>query len=121
MKEILIVFLGGGLGSALRYGFSKWLNHIQAVLPFGTLIANTLACIIFGIVTGYIYTKLELQPITKLFILTGICGGLSTFSTLNFEIVTMVKNGQIAFALSYLILSFVLCLGTLFLTINGKL
>lgn len=118
MKEILVVFLGGGIGSVLRYFFYKFLNNITFSIPYGTLFANALACVVFGLFSGYIYTKLQLEPLTKLFILTGLCGGLSTFSTFNFELFVMLKNGQFLVAAIYFITSFVLCLGSFSIMLN---
>lgn len=112
MKEIIIVFIGGGLGSIFRYFFSKYFNYETLAMPYGTLFSNVLACFLFGFFSGYLYSKLQLEPSTKLFILTGICGGLSTFSTFNYEMFYMCKNGQFILAAIYFITSFVLCMGS---------
>lgn len=120
MKEILAVFIGGGVGSVLRFLFTKFFLNYNFQIPFGTLLANTIACLIFGIFSGFIYTKLQVEPIVKLLILTGLCGGLSTFSTFNYELFLMLKNGQVFMSILYFMISFIVCLGSFAVFVNNQ-
>jgi fluoride exporter len=80
MKDLLLVFVGGGAGSVFRYCITQWMQGRSLTFPFATLIANGLACVLLGVVLG----RLDQQHATdaeRLLIATGFCGGLSTFST----------------------------------------
>ncbi len=115
MKQVILVFLGGGLGSALRYGIGKWLNTPAATVPYGTLTANVLGSLIIGVVLGYAMRNAMLSQQMTLLLATGFCGGFTTFSTFAFENQTFLKNGDfLSFGL-YTIGSFVLALGAIFL------
>ena len=109
MKSILLVFVGGGLGSVLRFWFGKLFNNPLPALPYGTWISNFLACLIFGIMAGFIYNKLVDED-TKKFVLTGFCGGLSTFSSFNFELYELIRHEQFGYAIVYLVGSLITCL-----------
>jgi fluoride exporter len=111
MNNYLLVFIGGGLGSSFRYFIGNFMNrNVKLSLPWNTLSANLIACVILGILTGWLTTKLETDSSQRLFIGVGICGGLSTFSTFTLEIFELVKSNQIALAISYMLLSTISCL-----------
>lgn len=109
-KEIFFVFVGGGVGSVCRYFLSRYLNPLLPALPFGTLAANVTACMVFGALAGWAYTQTNFSAYVRLLVLSGFCGGLSTFSTFNFEIFQMMKDGQYINAAFYAFLSLFLCL-----------
>jgi CrcB protein len=108
-KEFLVVFLGGGVGSCLRYAISSWLNPLSAFLPFGTLSANSLACFILGIVAYFFQHKFLHSELLRLFIMVGVCGGFSTFSTFSSELWSFWKNEQWLNLLTYMLMSLLLC------------
>jgi CrcB protein len=113
VKLLMVVFLGGGLGSAARFLVAKWLNGPHW-LPFGTLITNIAACFILGTLVALADHKLLLNPYLRLFFTVGFCGGFSTFSTFSQETIVML-NGHFNFAaLAYVILSVCLCLAASF-------
>lgn len=115
MKQVVLVFLGGGLGSAMRYGLSKWLNASGSSIPYGTLTANVVGSVLIGIVLGYAMRNAMLSQHMTLLLATGFCGGFTTFSTFAFENQTFLKNGDfLSFGL-YTIGSFVLALAAIFL------
>ncbi len=103
------VFLGGGVGSLLRYGLSKWLNQAGQYLPYGTLSANILSCILLGFVAVLYVQKYPTQDWLKWGILVGVCGGFSTFSTFSNELFQFMRNGQMNAAMVYLFASLILC------------
>ena len=80
----VLVFLGGGLGSLLRFGVSKVFSRWTTDFPFATLVSNLTACLIFTLVL-YFWTKEVKNEWIYPFTIIGLCGGFSTFSTFSFE------------------------------------
>lgn len=109
MKEMIAVFAGGGLGCLLRYLFSRLLNPLLTFMPIGTFAANLLACMVLGVISGIALSRLPQDYFFRLFMITGFCGGLSTFSTFNHELFVYIKNGQWLNAIVYLGLSLIIC------------
>lgn len=114
MKELAMVFLGGGLGSCCRFTLNKLLANFP-LLPFGTLISNFLSCIVFGFFIVYGLHKTDLSQPIKLLILTGFCGGLSTFSTFSYETTELFKSSEIALAFCNILLNLSLSMIGLFI------
>ena len=103
----LLVFLGGGLGSVARYGIARWLpvaDLAKGDFPWATLLANMMACIILGVGLGFASRELLGKPL-QLLLLTGFCGGFSTFSTFGMELALLSEEGYSGTALLYLLLS----------------
>lgn len=115
MRELLLVFLGGGLGSAARYLVSKTYAVVQPSFPFATLTANVLSCVVFGLIIMLGVDKLNISPAFKLLMLTGFCGGFSTYSSFTFETVELFKNGNSAMAFTNIVLNFLLSVMGLYL------
>jgi fluoride exporter len=116
MKSFLIIFLGGGLGSATRYTISRLIgsNHAQA-FPLATLISNITACFILGLVVGLADDKQLLTNNSRLFWTVGFCGGFSTFSTFSNETILLFQQGAQLTSIVYIFVSILLCLAfTLF-------
>lgn len=90
--DFLAVALGGAVGSCARYGVGQVLKGLCVTFPAGTFAANVLAGLIIGFITG-LASALGMPPRTKLLLTTGLCGGLSTFSTFSLETVTLVQQG----------------------------
>lgn len=110
MKELLAIFIGGGLGSLARYGFSRWLKYLDNGFPLGTLTANLVACLVIGLVAGIFYQKTDVNPVVKGLIVTGFCGGFSTFSTFSYETFSLFSEGKALIAVLYVVGSVLLCL-----------
>lgn len=98
------VFIGGGLGCLCRYGLSILIKDFE--LPFATLSSNVISCIILGLLIGFNSKSLLSDP-TKLFLMTGFCGGFSTFSTFSGELVLMIQSNQWKLAVFYTCLKLV--------------
>ncbi len=98
IKPVLAISIGAALGALLRWALGLKLNAILEVIPFGTVAANLLAAYVIGLATAYFATTSNLSPEWKLLIITGFCGGLSTFSTFSMEIVTLLQRQQFAWA-----------------------
>ncbi|MEO0471605.1 MAG: fluoride efflux transporter CrcB [Bacteroidota bacterium] len=116
MTEWLAVFLGGGLGSLIRFALSRWLGSHENGFPLGTLAANVLSCIVLGLAFGYFASRSHLSPALQRLILVGFCGGFSTFSTFSLESLSLIQNGQWLMALAYIMLSVISCLAILWVT-----
>jgi CrcB protein len=111
MKAYLLVFLGGGAGSLARFGLGKWLNALS-FFPWGTLSANLLACLVMGMVMGFLAGKTEFGESPRWLLITGFCGGFSTFSTFSAETLVMIQEGRTGMALLYVLASLAICLGS---------
>lgn len=85
MKQLVLVFIGGGFGSTLRYLLSSYLNDYENGVPYGTLAANVLGSLLIGIILGLALKNETLSQNTVLFLATGFCGGFTTFSTFAYE------------------------------------
>ncbi len=117
MKQLLLVFLGGGIGSSLRYWIGKHLNSVETGIPYGTFAANIVGSFIIGIILGLALKNNSLSQNTILFLATGFCGGFTTFSTFAYENHIFLKTGDfMSFAL-YTCGSFVIGFAAVFLGI----
>lgn len=99
--NLLAVFVGSGLGGVCRWGLGTWLNGSY---PLGTLVANVLGCFCIGLFSKI----LPADANVKLLLITGFCGGFTTFSTFINENLLMMKGGQLVLSLAYTALSLVL-------------
>ena len=95
MKSFLLVFLGGGLGSGLRYLVTIKMIHYSKVLPFGTFTVNMLGCLLIGLILGYAQKENTLTSNQTLLLATGFCGGFTTFSAFTNENLELIKNGEL--------------------------
>ena len=115
MKQMLFVFLGGGLGAMIRYVFSKYIFTLHTNFPWATLTANILGCFSLGFIMGYCIKMDYLKTDAALFFTVGFCGGLTTFSTFAFENFKLISEGQLFSFFLNTILSLVLGIGMLIL------
>jgi CrcB protein len=106
LKTLLIVGLGGGIGSVFRYLTSVWTQKlVQSAFPWATFIVNVLGCLIIGILVGF-FTKQQIENSDlKLLFVTGFCGGFTTFSAFALENMKLFQTGNSLLALLYIALS----------------
>ncbi len=98
-KPILVISLGAALGALLRWFLGTKLNGLFPTLPPGTLVANLVGGYIIGLAVAYFAQAPGIAPEWRLLIITGFCGGLTTFSTFSAETVTLLQQGRMAWAM----------------------
>lgn len=101
--NLLYIFLGGGIGSLCRYGLARWLGS-WSEYPLGTWAANAVSCVVLGALVA-VAARETLAEEYRLLLITGFCGGFSTFSTFSNELVQLLREGQYAWAGGYLLAS----------------
>ena len=99
MQLLLAVFIGGGTGSVARWLLSLKLNPMHHALPLGTLTANLVGAFIIGAGLAWFNRLPQIDPVWKLLITAGFCGGLTTFSTFSSEVVFLLQAGKVSWAL----------------------
>ena len=115
MKELMLVFVGGGLGSMVRFSLGRWVNALHSHdFPWGTLVVNIVACLILGFVIGLADHKHIISPTARLFWTVGFCGGFSTFSTFSNETLYLLQSGLTLSLVLYIGLSLFLCVAATF-------
>jgi CrcB protein len=113
----LWVALGGAAGSVLRYATTHFIAGRITQFPaiYGTLFVNFTGSLLIGIVWGLSERYDWLSPPLRLFLVTGLCGGYTTFSAFAYENVTLLQNGNYGLSCIYAVASIVLCVGASFL------
>lgn len=111
--NLLAVFLGGGLGSVLRYLCNVFFDkNIGLAYPWGTFCINILGSLFLGFIFAALLTKIDmLNTQTKLFLTVGVAGGFTTFSTFSLETYNLFKQGQILMSIIYPLSSLILGFG----------
>jgi len=115
MKNILLVFVGGGFGSVLRYLIGNYLNTSNSAFPYGTFVVNVLGSLFIGIILGLAAKNEALSQSQTLLLATGFCGGFTTFSSFAYENQLFFKSGDFMTLAVYTVASFALGFLTVFL------
>ena len=107
----LIVFLGAGIGGAGRHGVNVLSARlVGTAFPAGTLVVNVLGCLLMGLIAGFFAFRAHLPQEMRLFLMTGILGGFTTFSAFSLDTLKLVEAGQTLTALAYVLGSVILSL-----------
>lgn len=118
MKAVVLIFVGGGLGSVVRYLLNRWVTALHQInFPLGTLTVNVVACLVLGLIIGLADHKQYLSADTRLFWAIGFCGGFSTFSTFSAETLALFQQPAAMAGVVYIVASVLLCLGATILGI----
>lgn len=116
IKETLLVGAGGFIGSVSRFYLSRLnLTVSSGSIPVGTLIVNTAGCLVIGYLLGTAENSMHLSLEWRLFLMTGFCGGFTTFSTFSSENLTLIHNGQFMTFILYTITTIILTFLAVFL------
>jgi CrcB protein len=115
-RSMMAVAVGGMLGCLMRWFLALVLNRYFPTIPPGTLAANLIGCYIIGIAIAVFAANPAIPIEWRLFVTTGFCGGLTTFSTFSAEIVTLMQSGRMAWAMGAIAMHLI---GSLLMTFAG--
>lgn len=118
LKSLLVIAIGASLGAWLRWLLGMKLNALFPTIPPGTVVANMVGGYIIGLAIAFLAASPNLSPEWRLLIITGFCGGLTTFSTFSAETVVLIQEGRLLWALGSVSLH---VLGSLAMTAAGLL
>ena len=111
MKEVVWVFIGGGLGSICRYAITIILKETNSLFPWPTLLANAIGSLLIGVLADQLMRGTSVQSANTLFWIIGFCGGLTTFSAFALENLTLFRTSGGVSLLIYASLTYFVCLG----------
>lgn len=116
--DFIIVGIGGAIGSIIRYSLNIWLSPKAFSFPLATFLANILSCLILGMAVN-LFSKGLIDEKLRLLIITGFCGGFSTFSTFTNETYQLIQSGNHTLAIANMFFNMLVC--TIFLVIGLKI
>jgi fluoride exporter len=107
VKSILLVALGGAIGSVARFTLSGWVLHHASNwrFPVGTFAVNVIGCFIAGLLAGMAVKQDVFTPETRVFLFTGLLGGFTTFSAFGLETLLLLKRGEAGVAIANAVVS----------------
>jgi fluoride exporter len=115
VNGFLVVFLGAGIGGALRHGVNlAGLRLLGPGFPHGTITVNIVGSLIMGLLAGWFAHKADPGQMWRLFLTTGILGGFTTFSAFSLDAALLIERGQVGLAALYALASPVLAIAALF-------
>ena len=95
LKQMALVAIGGGAGSVLRFLAQKWISlGPLPKLPIGTMTVNVMGCLLIGLLFGWFSKNPATTPDWKLFLMTGLCGGFTTFSAFTLESMVLLESSR---------------------------
>jgi CrcB protein len=115
MKQLALVAAGGALGAVARWAIGGWVLHrTSGDFPWGTLVVNLIGCLVAGVLAGLIVRHDAFSPNARLFLMTGILGGFTTFSAFGVDTAYLLKRQEYVAALGYVTMSVVGGIAVLF-------
>lgn len=109
------IFIGGGLGALLRYGVSSFVGKINpSDFPVATFISNVVASLILGVTIAFLRHKTQTSDAWYAFLVIGICGGFSTFSSFAKENLELFEKGNVFLGVLNILVSVVLCIAAVY-------
>ncbi|HID7984317.1 fluoride efflux transporter CrcB [Pseudomonas sp. NFR16] len=99
LKSLMVIAVGASLGAWLRWILGMKLNALFPTIPPGTVVANMVGGYIIGLAIAFLAASPTLSPEWRLLIITGFCGGLTTFSTFSAETAALIQEGRLVWAL----------------------
>jgi len=99
-KSVIAICVGASLGALLRWWLGSQLNGLFPTVPPGTLVANLVGGYVVGLAIAFFASYAAIPPEWRLLVITGFCGGLTTFSTFSAEMVTLLQQGRTMWALA---------------------
>jgi CrcB protein len=109
MRALLFVGIGGGIGSMLRYAISLFIGrHVPIAFPLGTFLVNISGCFLIGVFYSLATKYTGFNPEWRLFFITGICGGYTTFSTFSYDGLILLRESSNLYFMLYVLGSVVL-------------
>lgn len=100
LRSVAAICVGASLGALLRWWLGLALNSLFPTVPPGTLVANLVGGYLVGLAIAFFASYSAIAPEWRLLVITGFCGGLTTFSTFSAEIVTLLQQGRAAWVLA---------------------
>lgn len=98
--NLVVIALGGAVGALARYGLSGAVHRFTSpYFPWGTFVVNVAGCLVFGFIAGLTDERLTIDQTTRAFLLVGMLGAFTTFSTFSFETMELLRNGETTAAL----------------------
>lgn len=116
-KSVMAICVGASVGALLRWWLGLQLNAVFPTIPFGTLAANLFGSYVIGVAVAFFGIYSALSPEWRLLVITGFCGGLTTFSTFSAEVVTLLQQRQLWWAFTTIAVHVVGSMGMTFLGI----
>src|ERR1700760_2618867 len=111
MKNLLLIFIGGGIGSVLRYALQHFMRGVTWYsFPYGTFLVNIIGCFFIGFFAFYIGKHADDNLQWRLFLITGLCGGFTTFFAFSYENMMLINDHRIFVFFTYTIGSVALCI-----------
>ena len=116
-KQLILVFLGGGLGSVMRFGIGRLLQYFQlnTAFPWATFSVNIIGSFLIGLLIASEFRMTDNYNVVKSFLIIGFCGGFTTFSSFAYENYYLMKQGQLGLFLTYSLISLILGVASVYL------
>ena len=112
MTQVLAIAAGGAIGALLRYWVSSAVqNRTTSVFPYGTLTVNVVGSLLIGFLYIWLIERLAVGPAVRAFMLIGVLGAFTTFSTFSMETLNLMESGHLGKALVNMLVSVIVCTG----------